>query len=324
VSSPTRSPDDPVLFLGLGAMGTPMAAALARGGHDLLLRDVDEARAAALAGDLGATAVPAGDLAAATRRTRTVVLMLPDSPAVEAVLRGADGLLAHLPPGGVVVDMSSSRPSSTVALAAEAEQAGLAYVDAPVSGGVARARDATLAIMVGADEATYARVQPLLAAMGGDVTRVGGPGAGHAMKALNNLLSAIGFAAASEVLAVGANFGLDPQVMLDVLNRSTGRNHATEVKVERFVLSGAFDSGFSLRLMVKDLRTALELAHETGTPVPLSAGALEEWTAAGRTLPEGADHTHIAAYVETRAGTRLRTQPADHNAHTVEEDAARG
>jgi 3-hydroxyisobutyrate dehydrogenase len=131
------------------------------------------------------------------------------------------------------------------------------------------------------------------------------------MKALNNLLSAIGLVAASEVLAVGARFGLEPQTMLDVLNGSTGRNHATEVKMARFVLSGAFDSGFSMRLMVKDLRTALELAHETGTPVPLSAGALEEWTAALRTLeppPGGAgpDHTAIAAYVERRAGTELR------------------
>jgi 3-hydroxyisobutyrate dehydrogenase len=296
----------PVLFVGLGAMGTPMATALADAGYELLLRDVDHSRAQQLAGELGATAVPDEGLATAAGRAPVVLLMLPDSAAVEAVLVGEQGLLPHLAPGTTVVDMSSSRPSSTVALASRAEQAGLRYVDAPVSGGVARARDASLAIMVGAAEDVFGQVQPLLATMGGDVTRVGPPGAGHAMKALNNLLSAIGLAAASEMLAVGANFGLDPQVMLDVLNRSTGRNHATEVKMERFVLSGAFDSGFSLRLMVKDLRTALELAHETNTPVPLSAGALEEWTAAGRTLRGDADHTHIAAYVERRAGTELR------------------
>jgi 3-hydroxyisobutyrate dehydrogenase len=298
--------DGPVLFVGLGAMGAPMATALAGAGYELLLRDVDHARAQLLADQLGATAVPDQDLATAAGRARVLLLMLPDTPAVEAVLVGDEGLLPRLSPGTTVLDMSSSRPSSTVALASRAEQAGLRYVDAPVSGGVARARDASLAIMVGAAEDVFAQVQPLLAAMGGDITRVGPPGAGHAMKALNNLLSAIGLAAASEVLAVGTNFGLDPQVMLGVLNGSTGRNHATEVKMERFVLSGAFDSGFSLRLMVKDLRTALELAHETSTPVPLSAGALEEWTAAGRTLPTDADHTHIAAYVERRAGTELR------------------
>lgn len=292
-----------VLFIGLGAMGTPMATALARAGHPLLLRDADDARAAALATDLGGSGVPDAELASAAAQAGAVVLMLPDSTVVEAVL---DDLLALLPEGALVVDMSSSRPSSTVALAVRAAAAGIAYVDAPVSGGVAKARDASLAIMVGADEAAYVRALPLLEVMGGTVTRVGGPGAGHAMKALNNLLSAIGLAAASEVLAVGARFGLEPQVMLDVLNGSTGRNHATEVKMARFVLSGAFDSGFSMRLMVKDLRTALELAHETGTPVPLSAGALEEWTAALRTLESDPDHTAIAAYVERRAGTELR------------------
>jgi 3-hydroxyisobutyrate dehydrogenase len=160
--------------------------------------------------------------------------------------------------------------------------------------------------MVGADPAVFDSVRPLLDHLGTAITHVGAPGAGHAMKALNNLLSAIGLAAASEVLAVGRNFGLDPQVMLDVLNSSSGRNQATEAKMSRFVLSRAFDSGFALRLMVKDLRTALDLAHETGTPVPLGASCLEEWTAASRSLPADADHTAIAAYVEARAGTELR------------------
>ena len=298
--------EGPVLFVGLGAMGTPMATALAQGGHDLLLHDVDDARAQDPGDELGARAVTAEDLPAAAAGAAAAVLMLPDSAVVEAVLLGERGLLALLPAGAVVVDMSSSRPSSTVALAVRAAAAGLAFVDAPVSGGVSRARDASLAVMVGADDEAFARVQPLLEAMGGDITRVGGAGAGHAMKALNNLLSAIGLAAASEVLAVGARFGLEPRTMLDVLNGSTGRNHATEVKMERFVLSGAFDSGFSMRLMVKDLRTALDLAHETGSPVPLSAGALEEWTAALRTLEPDADLAAIAAYVERRAGTSLR------------------
>lgn len=305
MSGPTGP--DPVLFLGLGAMGTPMATLLAGAGHDLLLRDVDEERARDLADRIGARAVGAAQVAEEAAAVRTVVLMLPDSAAVEAVLLGEGGLLALLTAGSTVVDMSSSRPASTVALAAAAGERGIAYVDAPVSGGVARAKDGSLAIMVGGSPDALAAVRPLLEVMGGDVTHVGEqPGAGHAMKALNNLLSAVGMAAASEVLSVGANFGLEPQVMLDVLNRSTGRNQATEVKFAKFVLSGAFDSGFGMRLMVKDLRTALELAHETGTPVPLAASCLEEWTAAGRSLPADADHTHIAAYVERRAGTELR------------------
>lgn len=290
-----------VLLVGLGAMGTPMAAGLARAGVRLLVSDADTARTQQVADELGATAVPAAELGSAG--ADVVVLMLPDSGVVEAVLGG--GLLAGLARGAVVVDMSSSRPASTVVLAEQAAALGVGYVDAPVSGGVAKARDGSLAVMVGGAEEHVARVRPLLEVLGGQVTHVGGPGAGHAVKALNNLLSAVGLAAAAEVLSVGANFGLSPKTVLDVLNGSTGRNQATEVKFDRFVLSGAFDSGFAMRLMVKDLRTALELAHQTGTPVPLAAGALEQWTAALLSLGDTADHTAVAAYVAERAGTTL-------------------
>ena len=294
-----------VLFVGVGAMGRPMAARLASAGAALRVADADPDRAAAVAGDLGAPSLAVAALASAAATADDVVLMLPDSTVVEEVLVGPAGLLDHLRPGSRVVDMSSSRPASTVALATRAARADVALLDAPVSGGVARAVTGELSIMVGGDEAAYAEALPLLESMGRDVTRVGPAGAGHAMKALNNLLSAIGLVGASEVLAVGKAFGLDPRLMLQVLNGSTGRNHATEVKLEKFVLSRAFDSGFSLQLMVKDLRTALDLAHETGTPVPIGASALEEWTAALRTLDAGADHTEVAAYVEGRAGTRL-------------------
>lgn len=299
-----RRPQHDVLFLGLGAMGAPMAGLLVRAGHALALHDADPARTASLAGTLGTAAVAATELREAAAGAGTVVLMLPDSPVVESVLDGPDGLLQALAAGSTVVDMGSSRPASTVALAGRAAERGITLVDAPVSGGVARARTGELAIMVGGEPADVERVQGLLTVLGTPV-HVGPVGAGHAMKALNNLLSAVGLAAASEVLSIGANFGLDPAVMLDVLNGSTGRNHATEVKMARFVLSRAFDSGFGMRLMVKDLRTALDLAHDTGTPSPLSAGCLEQWIAAAQELEPGADHTEIAAYVEARAGTRL-------------------
>ncbi|RZU34160.1 NAD(P)-dependent oxidoreductase [Blastococcus saxobsidens] len=292
-----------VLFLGLGAMGSPMATLLAGAGHSLAVHDVDPERTVSLARTIEATAVAAAGLRDAAASAGTVVLMLPDSPAVESVLDGPDGLLAVMARGSTVVDMGSSRPASTVTLAAGARSRGIALVDAPVSGGVARARTGELAIMAGGEPADVDRVHALLSALGEPV-HVGPAGAGHAMKALNNLLSAVGLAAASEVLAIGSNFGLDPAVMLDVLNGSTGRNHATEVKMARFVLSGTFDSGFAMRLMVKDLRTALDLAHDTGTPSPLSAGCLEQWIAAAQDREAGADHTEIAAYVAARAGVR--------------------
>lgn len=178
----------------------------------MLLRDADEGRARDLAGRIGGEAVDADGLPDAAARARTVVLMLPDSSAVEAVLSGGTGLLALLAPGSMVLDMSSSRPASTVTLAAAARERGVALVDAPVSGGVARAREGALAVMVGGSDQAFQRVRPLLEVLGEQITHVGDVGAGHAMKALNNLLSAIGLAAASEVLAVGSNFGLSPQV----------------------------------------------------------------------------------------------------------------
>jgi 3-hydroxyisobutyrate dehydrogenase len=296
-----------VLFVGLGAMGRPMVAQLAADG-DLRLKvtDLDDDRARGVAAEIGAAQVAAAEVAGAAAVADHVLLMLPDSSVVERVLLGDDGLLRRMSPGANVVDMGSCRPASTVLLADRAAELGLGFVDAPVSGGVSRAATGQLSIMVGARDKDLSDVLPLLRRMGTDVTHVGPPGAGHAMKALNNLLSAIGLVAASEVLSVGSAFGLDPHVMLKVLNGSTGRNHATQVKMERFVLSGAFDSGFSLRLMVKDLRTALDLAHETGTPVPIGAGALEECVAALRLLGSDADHTEIASYVEKRSGTELR------------------
>lgn len=303
-----------VLFVGLGAMGTPMATRLAGAGHELILCDLKESSARELAERLGATPVPLTEAGPAA----TAILMLPDSRAVASVL---DRLLPKLPAGALVIDMGSSAPATTVRLAARAAELGLDYLDAPVSGGVARAQTGELSIMVGGAHSAVARARPLLAALGTGVTHVGPSGAGHAMKALNNLLSAVGLLAAAEVLAIGANFGLEPQTMLDVLNASTGGNHATRVKMTRFVLSRAFDSGFSLQLMVKDLRTALELASDTATPAPVSALCLQEWTAAGRALGRGADHTHIAAYVEGRAGVELHRPAEDPSADRRTEDA---
>ncbi len=288
-------------------MGAPMAANLAAAGHRLVIHDVDPARAAQVAAAVQGRAADPRGLAAEAAEADVVLLMLPDSPAVEDVLTGSGGVLAAMRSGAVLLDMGSSRPASSVALAARAGEAGVAWADAPVSGGVSKAVTGELAIMVGASPETFLGVRHVLEVVGGDVRLVGPPGAGHAMKALNNLLSAIGLAAASEVLAIGVNFGLDPAVMLGVLNGSTGRNHATEVKMERFVLSRAFDSGFAMRLMVKDLGTALDVARDTRTPAPLAAACLEQWTAAARDLGPQADHTEIAAYVEARAGTLLDT-----------------
>jgi 3-hydroxyisobutyrate dehydrogenase len=287
-------------------MGQPMATRLAAAGEELLLCDVRDDAAMTLAQRTGGRAVRRDELVSVAGRVSVVILMLPSSTAVEEILSGSSGLLANLAPDALVIDMGSSRPASTVKLAEGAQRRGVDLIDAPVSGGVPRATSGELSIMVGGSESAVERAMPLLTRLGTTITRVGPVGAGHAMKSLNNLLSAIGLVGASEVLAIGRKFGLAPDVMLDVLNGSTGGNHATKVKMSRYVLSRAFDSGFALDLMVKDLRTALDLAHDTRTPAPLSATCLEEWQAAAEQLGGRADHTQIAAYVEAQAGIELR------------------
>jgi len=299
----------PILFVGVGAMGQPMAARVTGAGYRVLVADAVHAHMLAVAERIGAAPATAERLDADLPQVRTVVLSLPSSAVVESVLLGDHGLLPRLSRGSVIVDMSSSAPASTRSLAAEAARRHVGYLDAPVSGGVAKAETGELTIMVGGDAAVLDSRRELLEAMGTTVVHVGASGSGDAMKALNNLLSAIGLIGAAEVLAAAARFGIESRVALDVLNSSTGRNQATEVKYGRFVLSRSFDSGFAMQLMVKDLRIALEIAHDAGVPVPISASALEEWTAAIASLGRQADHTEIARYVESRAGVEL-AEPA--------------
>jgi len=285
-------------FVGLGNMGAPMAENLLKAGFELVLGDADPAR---LAGFAARAALPAS-LAALGRASALVVTMLPDGKTVRKVLCGTagsnDGVLAGLAAGSLVIDMSSSAPVGTRELGAELAARGVALVDAPVSGGVKRAVDGTLAIMAGGTAADIERCRPLLAAMGRDIFPTGKLGSGHAMKALNNYVSAAGLAAAAEAVLVGRRFGLDPAVMTDILNASTGRNNATENKLKQFILSRRYSAGFSLGLMAKDLRTALETAEATATPAPLAAACIALWNAAEARLGAAADHTEIARYLD--------------------------
>jgi 3-hydroxyisobutyrate dehydrogenase len=291
-------------LVGLGNMGSPMAARIRAAGLELDVFDTRADVSRAVAGTCGAAA--AASLATLAARSEVVVTMLPDGTAVHRVVLGpGDRLLDGLAPGAVVIDMGSSSPTGTRALGAELARHGIGMLDAPVSGGVRRAADGTLAVMVGGDPALVARCDPLFRAVGQQVFACGPLGSGHAMKALNNLVSATGLLAAAEALVVGRRFGLDPGRMLEVLNASTGRNHATEHKLAQFVLSRRFDAGFSLALMVKDLTTALDLARDTGTPASLSDECRALWTQAAAALEPGADHTAIVRWLESIAGVTL-------------------
>jgi len=288
------SREGPVAFIGLGMMGRPMAARLAAAGFDVRGADpVPEAREALV--DAGGRAFATAQEAA--EGASVVITMLPDGKVVRDVLLGSGGAADVLAPGALVVDMSSSAPLDTRSLAADLAALGISMIDAPVSGGVRRVLDGTLTIMVGGEAEPIARAQPLLAAMGKAIIPTGPIGSGHAVKALNNYVSAAGLAAACEAVLIAEKFGVDPAVLVDVLNVSTGKNNSTEVKLKPFILSGTFASGFSMALMAKDLRTAADLARELGVGESGTTSAAELWAAASAALGKSADHTEIHRYL---------------------------
>ena len=290
----------PIGFVGLGMMGTPMVKRLLGAGHQVALADADPNRLAELGTEKG-TSVPES-LAAVGAGSDVVVTMLPNGRIVRDVVLGRDGandgLAAGLAEGSVIVDMSSSSPVGTRALGEELAARGLRLVDAPVSGGVKRAIDGSLAIMAGGAVEDVERVKPMLLAMGKQVFHTGPLGTGHAMKALNNYLSAAGLLAAGEAMLIGQKFGLAPETMVDVWNMSTGRNNATEVKFKQFIIPRTWKAGFSMGLMAKDLRTALELAEATGEPAEFARLCSRIYDGAEVLLGGAADHTEVVRYLE--------------------------
>lgn len=278
-------------FVGLGHMGVPMTARLVEAGHEVRGFDVDPAaRARAQAAVESLPEAAAG--------VDVVVLMLATSAIVRQVVLD-EGLLDAVDSGALVVDMGSSDPTQTRELAAEAGRRGVRYLDAPVSGGVVGAEAGTLTIMAGGTEEDLDSCRPIFEAVGAKIVHAGPVGAGHALKALNNLLSATNFLITLEAVTAGARFGLDPKVMVDAINDSTGRSWATEHKVPQFVEPRSFTSGFAMRLMVKDIQTARELARATDSPFVLGDAAVALWEQAADALPDDADHTEIALWLET-------------------------
>ncbi len=297
-------------FVGIGNMGRPMAACLARAGFHLCLFDIRREAVEGFIAEHGRAHEGAASLAELARRSDIVITMLPDGEIVRRVVlgdpaRSTDCLLAGLDPGKVLIDMSSSSPAGTAALGERLDQHGIHLLDAPVSGGLKKAATGELAIMVGGDAETIEICEPVLAAMGERIFCTGKLGSGQAMKALNNLVSAAGFIAGIEALLIGQRFGLDSALMVDILNASTGRNNSTEKKFAPFVLSRRFDSGFTIALMVKDITTAIELAGETATPAPFSALCRELWADAEKLVGGDADHTAVARWFETEAKTEI-------------------
>jgi 3-hydroxyisobutyrate dehydrogenase len=275
-------------FIGIGNMGDPMATHLVKAGWDVQVYDTDPARVHKFAA--------AASLEALGKRCNVIITMLPDGYVVRKVLvEGDDCLAKGLARGAVVIDMSSSAPVGTRELGQELAGRGIALVDAPVSGGVKGAVKAALTIMVGGEETLAKTIDPLLAVMG---TRfyAGSLGSAHAVKVLNNYVSAAGLAAACEALLIARRFGVDPQTVINIINASSGRNNSTENKLAQFILSQKFNSGFSLGLMAKDIALAMDVAKACKVEAELGQACLALWKDAEAELGGQVDHTEVARH----------------------------
>jgi 3-hydroxyisobutyrate dehydrogenase len=301
-----RSMTDALLgFVGLGNMGIPMASRLVEAGYRV--RGFD---AAASGRERAATAgiEVVADVAELARTVRTIILMLPNSDIVESVVKEITRVASAVRTVRLVIDMSSSEPARTRTLASAVSGDGLELVDAPVSGGVAGAFGGTLTIMVGTTPTRFADLESLLGVLGGRVVRAGDVGAGHAVKALNNLMSAAHLLVSDEAAIAAARFGVDPEVFLSIVNASSGRSGSTELKLPRYVVTGAFDSGFTAALLQKDVRIATELGAGLGLDMALSEAVRARWEELAAQLSPGADHTEIIRPLEQRASLELRAQ----------------
>jgi 3-hydroxyisobutyrate dehydrogenase len=286
-----------VAFIGLGQMGLPMAQRLIDAGFVVHGFDIFTTAGRALV-EKGGKVFPTAR--AAARGVDIVVTMLPNGSVVREALLGDEGVIASLDSGALVIDMSSSAPVGTQALGASLANQGIRLIDAPVSGGVSRAKAGTLTIMAGGDAADILRARSLFDAVGSSLFETGALGTGHAMKALNNYVSAAGLTAACEALVVGQSFGLQGNTIVDILNVSTGRNNATEFKLKPFILSGTFGSGFALRLLAKDIGIAADLAAQMHSHAPGMAAMSGLWSDALEHVGGNADHTEIFRFLSGR------------------------
>jgi 3-hydroxyisobutyrate dehydrogenase len=292
-----------VSFLGLGAIGTPMASHLA-GRYDLSVWNRTAARAEAFVQRHG------GRLAATPRAAASgaavVFTCLPTSRDVERLLDGPDGLLSGLERGALLIDCTSGDPATSGRIAQRLAGAGVGFLDAPVSGGTNGAEAGTLTVMVGGTEGDVERGRPYLQSFSSRIEHVGPVGSGHALKAINNSLLAVNILAVAEGLAALAKSGVAPRKALEVLNASSGRSFVSEVLIPERVLTGAFPNTFRLALLAKDVGIGVQLLESQKVGGPMIALAAELFQAARAALGEEADYLEAVKLIERQAGVELR------------------
>ena len=288
-------------FIGLGIMGQPMVRNLLRAGYRVVVRDIVAASVEALVSEGAESGGSPRDVA---ERTDILITMLPDSPEVEAVYAGVDGVLEAARPGWLAIDMSSISPRVAREMAERAAAAGAAMLDAPVSGGDKGAIAGTLSIMVGGSAADFERALPVFQALGKTIVHVGPSGAGQVAKVCNQVVVAVVIEAVSEALVLGAKAGVDPARIADVLQGGLAATKVLEMRRDN-ILGGRFDPGFRIRLHLKDLKNALDLAREAGVVLPATA-EVEQLMQRARIAGRGEyDHSGLVTVLEDLAEIRV-------------------
>ena len=300
-------------YIGVGNMGNPMAGHLVKAGFDVTVYDIRPEMMKVFVAQHGGRA--AASLVEVATGADAVITILPNDKIVRQVILGEGSencVAAVLDKGAVVIDMSTSGPTATRALAAALEPRGIATVDAPVMGGVIFAKDASLDIMVGGDAAEVERLQPLLKAMGRNIIVCGSIGTAHALKALANYINACTLINSIEAMVVGKRFGLDLKLMAEALTTMcAGRNHPIAKKIVPQVLTRKFGTGMAMAFIAKDVKIAVDTAHDIGAAVPLGEKVAELWADAAAKLGGELDQTEIARYWEEASGVSLSLENRD-------------
>ncbi|MDR1596594.1 MAG: 2-hydroxy-3-oxopropionate reductase [Treponema sp.] len=294
-------------FIGIGIMGRPMAKNLIKAGYRLVVYDkfakIDDLAA------LGAEGASSNKEAAS--RSDVVITMLPNSPHVKEAVLGEGGVIEGISSGKIVVDMSSIAPAVSREVGAALNAKGVAFLDAPVSGGEPKAIDGTLAIMVGGDQKTFDTVKPILEKMGSSVVLVGDTGAGNVTKLANQIVVALNIAAVSEALVLAVKAGVDPAKVFDAIKGGLAGSAVMNAKVP-MILDGNFKPGFRIELHIKDLQNALDTAHNLNAPVPLTANVMETLQALKTDGMAADDHSAIIRFYEKLAKIEVRKQGREH------------
>jgi 2-hydroxy-3-oxopropionate reductase len=283
-------------FIGLGIMGLPMAGHLQAGGHQLFVNDIRPAPPALTAG--GAKVCPSGKEVA--QNAEIIIIMVPDTPDVEKVLFGKDGVAEGLSGGKIVVDMSSISPVETKEFAKRVNALGCEYLDAPVSGGEVGAKAASLTIMVGGSQETFDTIRPLFDLMGKNITLVGGNGDGQTCKVANQIIVALTIEAVGEALLLAAKAGADPAKVRQALMGGFASSRILEVHGER-MLKRNFEPGFRIELHQKDLNLALSTARKVGLSLPNTAACQELFNSCAAHGGKAWDHSGMVRALETMA-----------------------